>query len=81
MGVEFVEAGAGQPQITACRPRTDLAGAIIMEEMPDERRGQTFDQLSFFIGPKITEERWIYRLGTDSGRGRPGGDFAPPSLP
>jgi hypothetical protein len=81
LGVEFVEAGTGQAQVSGCGASADLAGAITVEEMTDERRGQTFEQLSFFIGPKITEERWIYRIGTDSGRGRPGGDFAPPSLP
>jgi hypothetical protein len=80
-GVEFVEAGTGQAQLSGRGASADLAGAITGEEMTDERRGQTFEQLSFFIGPKITEERWIYRIGTDSGRGRPGSGFAPPSLP
>jgi hypothetical protein len=59
IGVEFVEAGAGQPQFAGRRPGTDLAGAITLEKMPYKRRGQTFDQFWFFIAPKITEGRWI----------------------
>jgi hypothetical protein len=45
IGVEFVEAGAGQPQLTGRRASADVAEAMTVEEMTDEGRGQTFDQL------------------------------------
>jgi len=45
IGVEFVEAGAGQPQLTGRRASADVADAMTVEEMTDEGRGQTFDQL------------------------------------
>jgi hypothetical protein len=32
----------------------NLAGAIIVKEMTDERNRVTFGQLKFFIGPKVT---------------------------
>lgn len=53
ISVEFVEAGVGQAQLSGGGAGADLAGAIIMEEMTDERSGMTFDQLRFFIGPKV----------------------------
>jgi hypothetical protein len=33
-----------------------------VEEMADERGGQTFDELMFFMAARITEGRWIYRF-------------------
>jgi hypothetical protein len=56
IGVEFVEAGTGQAQFSGGGAGADLAGAITVEEVTDERRRQTFDQLKFFIGPKLTGE-------------------------
>jgi len=35
-----------------------MAGAKTVEEVADERSGMTFDQLKFFIVPKVTG-RWI----------------------
>ncbi len=54
IGVEFVEAGTGQAQLSGRSAGADLAGAITLEEMTDERSGVTFDQLQFFIGRKVT---------------------------
>jgi hypothetical protein len=54
IGVEFIEAGAGQAQLPGGSAGADLAGAMTVEEMTDERSGVTFDQLKFFIGPKVT---------------------------
>jgi len=62
LGVKFVEAGTGQSQFAGRRAGADLAGAITVEEMTDEWRGQSFEQLWSFIGPKITEGRWIFRF-------------------
>jgi hypothetical protein len=53
-GVEFVEAGTGQVQLSGGGTGADLAGAITVKQMTDERSGVTFDQLQFFIGPKVT---------------------------
>jgi len=55
IGVEFVEAGAGQAEFSGGGASADLAGAIFMEEVTDERSGVTMDQLKFFIGPKVAE--------------------------
>jgi hypothetical protein len=62
LGVEFIEAGTSQPQFAGGSAGADLASAITVEEMTDEWSGQSFDQLWFFIGPKITEGRWIFRF-------------------
>jgi hypothetical protein len=53
IGVEFVEAGTGEAQLSGGRTGADLAGAITVKEMADERSGVTMDQLKFFIGPKV----------------------------
>jgi hypothetical protein len=52
LAVKFIEAGTAQPQFAGGGAGTDLAVAITVEKMTDERRGQTFDQLLFFIGPR-----------------------------
>ena len=61
LGVKFVEAGRCQSQFAGSSAGANLAGAITVEEMTDEWSRQSFDQL-FFIGPKITEGRWIFRF-------------------
>jgi hypothetical protein len=53
IGVEFVEAGAGQAQLSGGGAGADLPGAIMVKEVTDERSGMPFDQLKFFIGPKV----------------------------
>jgi hypothetical protein len=54
IGIEFVEAGTGQAQFSGGGAGADMTGAMTVEEMTDERSGVTFDQLKFFIGPKVT---------------------------
>jgi hypothetical protein len=51
IGVKFVEAGARQSQFVGSGAGAELAGAVTVEQMPDEGSGQAFDQLLFFIGP------------------------------
>lgn len=55
-GVEFVEPGTGQAQFLGGRTGADLAGAITVKQMTDERSGVTFDQLKFFMGPKVARK-------------------------
>ena len=70
IGVEFVEAGTGQPQFTGGGAGAEMAGAVAVEEMTDEGSGQTFDQLGFFMGPKIEENgRFIALELTPAGAG------------
>ena len=45
VGAEFVEAGTGQAQLSGGGTGADLAGAVAVKEMADERGGQTMDQL------------------------------------
>jgi hypothetical protein len=59
----------GQSQFGGGGAGADLAGAETVKEVTDERGGQTFEQLWFFIGGKITEGRWIFRFAADTGRG------------
>jgi hypothetical protein len=59
-GVEFVEAGPAQAQFAGGGAGADLAGAITVKEVPDERCRQPFDQLQFFIGPKLTGEAGFF---------------------
>jgi hypothetical protein len=54
LGIKFVEAGTGQSQFAGGSARTNLANAITMKQMTNERSGQSFDQLLFFIGAMIT---------------------------
>jgi hypothetical protein len=53
LGVEFVETGTGEAQLSGGGAGADLAVAITVEEMADERSGVTMDQLKFFIRAKI----------------------------
>jgi hypothetical protein len=62
LGVKLVETGTCQSQFAGRSAGADLAGAITVQEVADEWSGQSFDQLWFFMGPKITEERWIFRF-------------------
>ena len=50
VGVEFVEASVGQPQLGGCRGGVELAGAETGQDVTDQRRGQTMNELLFFIG-------------------------------
>lgn len=51
IGVEFVEPGTSQSQCLGGRTGTDLTGAKVVEQMPDDRCREAFDPLGFFIGP------------------------------
>ncbi len=55
-----VVAGPAQAQFAGGGAGADLAGAITVKEVPDERRRQPFDQLQFFIGPKLTGEAGFF---------------------
>jgi len=54
LGVKFVETGPGQAQLAGGGAGADLADAIAVEKMADERSGVPMDQLKSFIGPKVT---------------------------
>jgi hypothetical protein len=54
--VEFVEAGAGQPEFAGGGASAELAGAITVEEMADQRSGQTVDELCFFMWGSLPEK-------------------------
>jgi hypothetical protein len=62
VGVEFVEAGTGQTQFAGGSASAEVASAMTVEEVADERSGQTFDQLRFFIGPKLEGEGGFFAL-------------------
>jgi len=62
LGVEFVEAGTGQSQFAGGSAVTDLAGAITVEQMTNERSRKAFNQLLCFIVPKMTEESGFFAL-------------------
>ena len=49
IGVEFVEAGAGQAEFDGGGASAENAGAMRVEEMTDQRSGQTVDELCFFM--------------------------------
>jgi hypothetical protein len=60
--VEFVEAGAGQGQFAGGGVGTDLAGAVAGQNVADERSGQAFDQLGFFIAARMSKEDGFFAL-------------------
>jgi hypothetical protein len=49
VGVEFVEAGAGQAQFGGGGTRGEVPGAMVGQEVTDEGSRQALDQLLFFI--------------------------------
>jgi hypothetical protein len=49
IGVEFVEAGAGQTEFDGGGTSAEKAGAMTVEEMTDQRSRQTVDELCFFM--------------------------------
>ena len=57
--VKCVEAGAGQPEFAGGGASAELAGAITVEEMPDQRRRQTVDELCFFRWGSLPENEWM----------------------
>ena len=80
VGVEFVEAGTRQSQFAGGGASADLAGAITVKEMTDERSGETFDQLWFFIGPKLTEGGGFFALQLETAGACRAGEPARPAV-
>jgi hypothetical protein len=80
LGVKFMEAGTCESQFAGSSAGADLAGAITVEEMTDERNGQSFDQLWFFIGPKITEEDGFFALRLETAGACRTGEPARPAV-
>ena len=57
--VKFVEAGMSQSEFVGGTDGAEVSGAEAVEDVTDEWRGQTFDELKFFMTARITEGRWI----------------------
>ena len=60
--VKLVEAGASQAEFLCGRRCAQSAVAIFVEDMPDERGGQTFDQLQFFMRGRMPEADGFFAL-------------------
>ena len=59
IGVEFVEAGAGQTEFAGGGTSAEQAGAMTVEEMTDQRRGQPVDELGFFMRGSLPEKKGL----------------------
>ena len=76
IGVEFVEAAAGELEFALGLVRVEMSGAELGQDVTDQWSGETMSELIFFIseegnkpsGGEASENGWIYRFGTDSGR-------------
>ena len=74
--VELVAAAAGELELAAGLAGGELTGAELGEEATAQRSGETMSELIFFMseegnkpsGGEASENGWIYRFGTDSGR-------------
>jgi hypothetical protein len=62
IGVEFVEAGAGQPEFTGGGASAEMAGAMTVEEMTDQWSGQTMEELVFFMRGSLPEKKGFFAL-------------------
>lgn len=60
--VEFVEARAGQAEFDGGGASAEMAGAITVEEMTDQRSGQTVDELCFFMRGILLEKNGFIAL-------------------
>ena len=60
--VEFVEAGAGQPEFDGGGTSAEVASAMTVEEMTDQRSGQTVDELVFFMRRRLPEKNGFNAL-------------------
>ena len=56
LAVEFIEARAAQAQFLRGSPRTELFPAMAVQKVTDERGGETFNQLWFFIAARMSEK-------------------------
>jgi hypothetical protein len=59
IGVEFVEAGAGQTEFAGGGTSAEKASAVTVEEMTDQRSGQTMDELCFFMRRSLPEKKGL----------------------
>ncbi len=66
--VEFVKAGLAQAQFGGDGAGREALGAMSGQEMTNEGRGKTMNQLMFFMAASVTG-RWIFRFPSDAGRG------------
>jgi hypothetical protein len=62
IGVEFVEAGAGQAEFDGGGTSAEMAGAMTVEEMTDQRSRQTVDELCFFMRGSLPEKKGFFAL-------------------
>ena len=60
--VEFIEAGAGQPQFAGGGASAEMTGAITVKEMPDQRRRQTVEELCFCMRRSLSEKNGFFAL-------------------
>lgn len=97
LGIKFVEAGTGQPQLGGSGAGADLSGAEAVEQMTDERGGKALDQLSLFMGLILTKgdgfialeltpaggpaRRWKSTTGPAVGQASGGARVASPQSP
>ena len=56
VGVEFVEAGAGQAQFGGRSTRGEWSGAMVGQEVTDEGSRQALDQLLFFMAAQRSRQ-------------------------
>ena len=66
ISVKFIKTASAKAQLFASFYGGNPIGAKLSQDMADQRRGATMDQLEFFIGPRIQRlrrrERWIFRF-------------------
>lgn len=62
LAVQLVEAGPAQAEFLCGRRCAQSAVAIFVQNMPDERGGQTFDQLQFFMQGRMSEADGFFAL-------------------
>lgn len=72
MGVEFVEAGAGQAEFDGGGTSAEKAGAMRVEEMTDQRSRQPVDELCFFMRGSVPEKKGFFALELTPAGGMPG---------
>lgn len=62
IGIDFIKTGKGQTQLLGRLTSGELLAAEAGQEMTDDRSGKTFDQLSFFMGARMTKEGGFFAL-------------------
>ena len=59
IGVEFVKARAGQAEFDGGGASAEMAGAMSVEEMTDQRSGQTVDELCLFMRGSLPQKNGL----------------------